>query len=223
MVAAKWGIRREELDEFSAQSHCRAAAAQRAGWTRHEVYELNGHVTDEGVRENPNLEKMRTLKPVFRADGVITAANSSQVSDGAGAVLLASGRKCDELGLKKRARFLARTAVGSDPELMLSGPIPATARALKMAGLKIDDIGAFEINEAFACVPLAWARETGAKLERLNVQGGAVAHGHPLGGTGAILMTKLLNILERTGARYGLQSMCIGFGMATATIIERVN
>ena len=223
MVAEKWGIKREELDEFSAQSHCRAAAAQRAGWTRPEVFELNGRTTDEGVRENPNLEKMRALKPVFRPDGVITAANSSQVSDGAGAVLLASGRKCDELGLKKRARFVARAVVGSDPELMLTGPIPATRKALKMAGLTIDDIDAFEINEAFACVPLAWARETGAKLERLNVQGGAVAHGHPLGGTGAVLMTKLVNILERTGARYGLQSMCIGYGMATATIIERVN
>ncbi len=223
MVAAKWGIKREELDEFSAQSHCKAAAAARAGWTRNEVFELNGRLADEGVRENPPLDKMRTLKPVFRPDGVITAANSSQVSDGAGAVLLANGRKCDELGLKKRARILARAVVGSDPELMLTGPIPATAKALKMAGLSIDDIDAFEINEAFACVPMAWARETGAKMDRLNIQGGAVAHGHPLGGTGAVLMTKLVNILERTGGRYGLQSMCIGFGMATATIIERVN
>jgi acetyl-CoA acyltransferase len=166
---------------------------------------------------------MGTLKPVFRPDGVVTAANSSQISDGAGAVLLASGRKCDELGLKKRARIVARAVVGSDPELMLTGPIPATQKALAMANLSIEDIDAFEINEAFACVPLVWMRETGAKMDRLNIQGGAIAHGHPLGGTGAVLMTKLVNILERTGARYGLQSMCIGYGMATATIIERVN
>jgi acetyl-CoA acyltransferase len=223
MVAAKWGISREELDEFAAQSHCRAAAAERNGWTHHEIFACNGLEADEGVRANPDLARMRALKPVFRENGVITAANSSQVSDGAGAVLLASGRKCDELGLKKRARILARAAVGSDPELMLTGPIPATKKALSMGNLRLEDIDAFEINEAFACVPLAWARETGAKLDRLNVQGGAVAHGHPLGGTGAVLMTKLVNILERTGARYGLQSMCIGFGMATATVIERVN
>jgi acetyl-CoA C-acetyltransferase len=223
LICDKWGIRREELDEFAAQSHCKAAAAQREGWTRQEIYALNGLEADQGVRANPDLSRMRALKPVFRADGVTTAANSSQISDGAGAVLLASGRKCDELGLKKRARIIARAAVGSDPELMLTGPIAATKKALAMANLRIEDINAFEINEAFACVPLVWARETGAPMDRLNVQGGAIAHGHPLGGTGAVLMTKLVNILERTGARYGLQSMCIGFGMATATIIERVN
>jgi len=223
MISDRWKIAREELDEFAAQSHCRAAAAERNGWTRNELFALNGLEADEGVRANPDLARMRALKPVFRENGVITAANSSQVSDGAGALLLASGRKCEELGLKKRARIVARAVVGSDPELMLTGPIPATKKALAMANLSIDDIDAFEINEAFACVPLVWARETGAKLDRLNVQGGAVAHGHPLGGTGAVLMTKLVNILERTGARYGLQSMCIGYGMATATVIERVN
>jgi acetyl-CoA acetyltransferase family protein len=223
MISEKWGITREELDEFAAQSHIRAGEAECAGWTKNEFFELNGLNRDEGVRGKPDMERMRKLKPVFRPDGVITAANSSQISDGAGAVLLASGRKCDELGLRKRARIIARAAVGSDPELMLTGPIPATKKALAMANLRIEDIDAFEINEAFACVPLVWARETGAALDRLNVQGGAVAHGHPLGGTGAVLMTKLVNILERTGARYGLQSMCIGYGMATATIIERVN
>jgi acetyl-CoA acyltransferase len=223
MISEKWGIRREELDEFAAQSHVRAGEAECAGWTKNEFFELNGLNRDEGVRGKPDMERMRKLKPVFRPDGVVTAANSSQISDGAGAVLLASGRKCDELGLRKRARIVARAAVGSDPELMLTGPIPATKKALAMANLKIGDIDAFEINEAFACVPLVWARETGAALDRLNVQGGAVAHGHPLGGTGAVLMTKLVNILERTGARYGLQSMCIGYGMATATIIERVS
>jgi acetyl-CoA acetyltransferase family protein len=223
MIAAKWSIPREEMDEFAAQSHCRAAAAQRNGWTATEIFELNGLRADEGVRANPDLSRMRALKPVFRADGVVTAANSSQISDGAGAVLLASGEKADELGLRKRARIVARAVVGSDPELMLTGPIPATQKALKMAGLSVDDIDAFEINEAFAAVPLVWAREIKPSIDRLNIQGGAIAHGHPLGGTGAVLMTKLLNILERTGGRYGLQSMCIGFGMATATIIERVN
>lgn len=223
MIADKWGLKREELDEFAAQSHCRAAAAQRNGWTRPEIFALNGLDADEGVRANPDLTRMRALKPVFRADGVVTAANSSQISDGAAAVLLASGGTAARLGLRKRARIVARAVVGSDPELMLTGPIPATRKALAMAGLEAGDIDAFEINEAFACVPLAWAREIQAPVERLNIQGGAIAHGHPLGATGAVLMTKLVNILERTGGRYGLQSMCIGFGMATATIIERVN
>jgi acetyl-CoA acetyltransferase family protein len=223
LIAEKWGVKREELDEFAAQSHCRAAAAQRNGWTRSEIFPINGLESDEGVRANPDLSRMRALKPVFRPDGVVTAANSSQISDGAGAVLLASGKKADELGLRKRARIVARSVVGSDPELMLTGPIPATQKALKMAGLNISDIDAFEINEAFAAVPLVWAREIQPAMERLNMQGGAIAHGHPLGGTGAVLMTKLLNILERTGGRYGLQSMCIGFGMATGTIIERLN
>ena len=163
------------------------------------------------------------LKPVFRPDGVVTAANSSQISDGAAAVLLASGRKADELGLRKRARIVARAVVGSDPELMLTGPIPATRKALAMAGLTVDQIDAFEINEAFACVPLAWAREIQPRIERLNIQGGSIAHGHPLGATGAVLMTKLVNILERTGGRYGLQTMCEGGGMANATIIERLS
>jgi acetyl-CoA acyltransferase len=223
MIAAKWNVAREELDEFAAQSHCRAAAAQREGWTGREIFPLGGLETDEGVRANPDLAKMRALKPVFRPDGVVTAANSSQISDGAAAVLLASGRKADELRLRKRARIVARAVVGSDPELMLTGPIPATQKALAMAGLGMEDIDAFEINEAFAAVPLVWAREIRPSMDRLNIQGGAIAHGHPLGATGAILMTKLVNILERTGGRYGLQSMCIGFGMATATVIERLS
>jgi acetyl-CoA acyltransferase len=222
LICEKWGIKRDELDEFAAQSHCRAAAAQRNGWTRSEIFVLNGLESDEGVRANPDLSRMRALKPVFRPDGVVTAANSSQISDGAAALLLASGRKADELGLRKRARIVARAVVGSDPELMLTGPIPATRKALAMAALRVEDIDAFEINEAFACVPLVWAREIEASPEKLNIQGGAIAHGHPLGATGAVLMTKLVNILERTGGRYGLQSMCIGFGMATATVIERV-
>jgi len=222
MISEKWELHREELDEFAAGSHCRAAAAQRNGWTRCEIFPLAGLEADEGVRANPDLSKMRALKPVFRPNGVITAGNSSQISDGAAAVLLASGRKADELGLRKRARIVARAVVGSDPELMLTGPIPATQKALGMAGLRVNDINVFEINEAFASVPLVWAREIRPPMERLNIQGGAIAHGHPLGATGAVLMTKLVNILERTGGRYGLQSMCIGFGMATATVIERV-
>jgi acetyl-CoA acyltransferase len=222
LIAKKWGVKREELDEFSAQSHCRAAAAERNGWTRCEVFPFHGLHADEGVRANPDLAKMQSLKPVFSADGVVTAANSSQISDGAGAVLLASGPKADRLGLRKRARIVARAVVGSDPELMLTGPIPATRKALAMAGLDARDIDAFEINEAFACVPLVWGREIQPDMSKLNIQGGAIAHGHPLGATGAVLMTKLVNILERTGGRYGLQSMCIGFGMATATIIERM-
>lgn len=223
MIAEKWGIEREELDEFAAESHCRAAAAQRNGWTRFEIFPLAGLEGDEGVRANPDLSKMRTLKPVFRADGVVTAANSSQISDGAAAVLLASGERADQLGLRKRARIMARAVVGSDPELMLTGPIPAAQKALARAGLEVADIDAFEINEAFAVVPLMWARELRPSMDRLNMQGGAIAHGHPLGATGAVLMTKLVNVLERTGGRYGLQSMCIGFGMATATVIERVD
>ncbi len=223
MIAEKWGLKRAELDEFAAQSHCRAAAAQRNGWTQSEIFPLGGIEADEGVRANPDLARMRALKPVFRPDGVVTAANSSQISDGAAAVLIASGGTAARLGLRKRARIVARAVVGSDPELMLTGPIPATRKALAMAGLNVEDIDAFEINEAFACVPLAWAREIQPPLERLNIQGGAIAHGHPLGATGAVLMTKLVNILERTGGRYGLQSMCIGFGMATATIVERVS
>jgi acetyl-CoA acyltransferase len=223
MIAAKWGVGREELDEFAAESHIRAAAAQRTGWTQCETFTVNDLEVDEGVRSNPDLAKMRALKPVFQSDGVITAANSSQISDGAAAVLLASGHKADELGLRKRARIVARAVVGSDPELMLTGPIPATQKALAMAGLRVEDMDAFEINEAFAAVPLVWAREIRPPMDRLNIQGGAIAHGHPLGATGAVLMTKLVNILERTGGRYGLQSMCIGFGMATATIIECLN
>jgi acetyl-CoA acetyltransferase family protein len=221
MLAEKWALTREALDEYSAQSHCRAAQAMRNGWTAPELLPVNGLAQDEGIRPNIDLSRMAQLKPVFKPDGVITAANSSQVSDGAAAVLLASGPKAEELGLRKRARIVTRVAVGSDPELMLTGPIDATRLALQRSGLRIEDIDVIEINEAFACVVLAWAAEIHPSMERVNIQGGAIAHGHPLGATGAVLMTKLLHILERTGGRYGLQTMCIGFGMATATILER--
>jgi acetyl-CoA acetyltransferase family protein len=220
MIADKWSISREEMDDFAVESHSRAAAADISG----EIFELNGLTRDEGVRANPDVARMRALKPVFRPDGVVTAANSSQISDGAGAVLLAGGAAADRLGLRRRARVVARAVVGSDPELMLTGPIAATQKALKMAGLTAGEIDAYEINEAFACVPIAWAREIQpSSRERLNIHGGAIAHGHPLGATGAVLMTKLVNILNENGGRYGLQSMCIGYGMATATIIERID
>ncbi len=215
MIAKNWNISREEMDDFAVESHCRAASAPTDG-----VLPLNGLSRDEGVRANPDAARMRALKPVFRPDGAVTAANSSQISDGAAAVLLANGAAADRLGLPKKARIVARAVVGSDPELMLTGPIAATQKALKIAGLTASDIDAFEINEAFACVPIVWAREIQPPAGRLNIQGGAIAHGHPLGATGGVLMTKLVNILKKIGGRYGLQSMCIGYGMATATIIE---
>jgi acetyl-CoA acyltransferase len=205
------------------RSHTLAAAARDACFTSREVFQVETLKYDEGIRDNPDPAKMASLKTVFKPDGVITAGNSSQISDGAAAVLLASGEKAAELGLRKRARVLTRVAVGSDPVLMLDGPIAATRKALARAGLTIHDIDAMEINEAFASVPLAWAAELKPDMNRLNMQGGAIAHGHPLGATGAALMTKLVNILERTGGRYGLQAMCIGFGMATATVIERLD
>jgi acetyl-CoA acyltransferase len=223
MLVEKWNLSRPELDEYAAASHCRAAAAAREGWTAREVFPLNGLAADEGVRPNPNLEKMRSLPPAFKAGGSVTAGNSSQISDGAAAVLLASEAIASELGLRKRARIVTRVVVGTDPVLMLTGPIDATQLALRKAGLDISDIDVFEINEAFASVVLAWARELRPHMERVNIQGGAIAHGHPLGATGAVLMTKMLHILERTGGRFGLQAMCIGFGMGTATIVERLN
>ncbi|MCC6694040.1 MAG: thiolase family protein [Candidatus Hydrogenedentes bacterium] len=229
-VAEKWGLTRRELDEFSADSHHKAAHAIASGHFKSQIVPIevraNGATrvvdTDEGVRPNPSLEKMMSLKTVFKEDGVITAANASQISDGAGAVLVASGEKADRLGVKKRARIVTRVVVGSDPDLTLTGPIPATVKALERAGLSMGDIDVVEINEAFASVVLAWARELKPDMAKVNPNGGAIALGHPLGATGAILMTKLLYELERTGARYGLQTMCIGHGMATATIIERM-
>ncbi len=220
MLAAKYHLSRAQLDEFSVRSHTLAAAAKKSCYTSRELFATEGLQYDEGIRESLDPAKMASLKPAFKPDGVITAANSSQISDGAAAVLLASAEKIKELGLRRRARVITRVAVGSDPVLMLDGPIAATRQALSRAGLTVNDIHAFEVNEAFASVPLAWAAELKPDMNRVNMQGGAIAHGHPLGATGAILMTKLVNILERTGGRYGLQTMCIGFGMATATIIE---
>jgi acetyl-CoA acyltransferase len=231
MIAEQWGLTREQLDRFAYESHVKAAAATKRGDFAAEISPIEfvqpagSRATlnyDEGIRFAPNLEKMGQLQPAFKPDGVVTAGNASQISDGAAAVLLMSLDKAIELGLRPRARFSARSVVGSDPVIMLTGPIPATQKALKHAGLTIDQIAAIEINEAFASVVLAWQAEIKPDPARVNPNGGAIALGHPLGATGAILMTKLLHHLERTGGRYGLQTMCIGHGMATATIIERL-
>lgn len=223
-IAAHWKLTREELDEFGCQSHIRAAQATDEGRFAREIVPLPGveRTTDEGIRWTIDRAKIRSLQPSFKLDGVVTAANSSQISDGAAGVLLASGRALEQYGLKPRARLVTRVTVGSDPVMMLTGPIPATFKAVERAGLKLDQIDLFEINEAFASVVLAWQRETGVPIERVNVNGGAIALGHPLGASGARLMTTLLHELERRNARYGLQTMCIGHGMATATIIERL-
>ncbi len=227
LMAEKWSLSRDELDDFAYTSHLRAMHAIQQGYFAEQIVPItrpDGRevCSDEGVRMPPNREKMAALSPVFKAGGVITAGNSSQVSDGAAAVLLASPEAVGRYNLTPRARVDTRVAVGSDPVLMLDGPIPATRQALKRAGLSLDDMATIEINEAFACAVLAWARELHPDMQRVNPNGGAIAHGHPLGATGAILMTKLLYELERTGGKYGLQTMCIGHGMATATIIERI-
>ncbi|HAE60415.1 MAG TPA: hypothetical protein DCG54_13160 [Anaerolineae bacterium] len=226
-IAETWKLIRETLDDFAAQSHERAAAAMGAGYFDRQILPLplpDGALfkDDQGVRRNFDRDKMARLKPVFRDNGVITAGNSSQISDGAAALVLASEKAVGRLNLSPLARIDTRVVTGSDPTLMLTGPIPATQMALKRAGLSLDEIDVIEINEAFASVVLAWAHELHPQMSRVNPNGGAIAHGHPLGATGAILMTKLVHELERRKARYGLQTMCIGHGQATATIIERV-
>ena len=231
MIAEQWALTREQLDCYAFDSHLKAAAATKRGdFVKEivpiEVVQPDGNTGclehDEGIRFEPNLEKMGQLQPAFKPDGVITAGNASQISDGCAAILLMSLERAIGLGLKPRARFAARSVVGSDPVSMLTGPIPATRRVLDRSGLTIDQIAAIEINEAFASVVLAWEKEIGPDPARVNSNGGAIAHGHPLGATGAVLMTKLLHHLERIGGRYGLQTMCIGHGMATATIVERL-
>ena len=221
MLVDKWNLSRQELDDFAARSHQLAALAEASGQTAAERFKMAELALDEGVRVQLDRARMGTLPTVFKQNGCVTAGNSSQISDGAAAVLLMSREKAAALGLRMRARILTRVAVGTDPVLMLTGPIDATKKALARAGLNAMDIGAYEINEAFASVVLGWRKEIGAPIEKVNRQGGAIAHGHPLGATGAVLMTKLVNILESTGERYGLQAMCIGYGMGTATIIER--
>jgi len=221
LVCEKWGLKRHQLEEFSLESHQRAARAIDEGRFAREITPVGSVTTDEGPRRDTSLEKMAELKPL-REGWELTAATASQISDGAAAVLVASPAAVERGGFTPRARIHALTVTGSDPVFMLTGPIPATEQALARGQLTIDDIDVFEVNEAFAPVLLAWSADTGASLEKTNPNGGAIALGHPLGATGAILMTKLLHELERTGGRYGLQTMCVGGGQANATIIERL-
>ena len=230
MIAERWGISRDDNDAFSVEAHRRAARARAEGRFEGQIVPvevtLDGETTqfaaDEGIRPDSSVEKLGQLKPAFVPDtGVITAGNSSQITDGASAVLIMSEERANALGLTPRARFHAFALAGADPVMMLTAPIPATAKVLERSGLTLDDIDLVEINEAFAPVVLAWQKETGADMEKVNVNGGAIAMGHPLGASGARLMTTLLAELERTGGRYGLQTMCEGGGLANATIIER--
>jgi acetyl-CoA acyltransferase len=226
MIADKWEIPRSELDEIGLRSHQLAARATDEGRFEREIipFKVNGdtYATDQGIRPDTNLEKLSQLKPAFKEDGKITAGNSSQVSDGAAAVLLMTREKADELGLKPRARVLDQTTVGVDPVIMLTGPIPATRKLLDRNGMKLDDIDLIEINEAFASVVAAWRRELEPDMDRVNVNGGAIALGHPLGSTGARLITTLLHELERSDKELGLVTMCCGGGLGTGTIIQRV-
>ncbi|WTW96016.1 acetyl-CoA C-acetyltransferase [Streptomycetaceae bacterium NBC_01309] len=220
LIAEKWGVGREEMEEFAVASHERAIRADQEGRFAGELVPYGDVVRDEGPRA-PDWDKIRSL-PTLRPDGRITAALASQISDGASATLVVSERALRMHGLTPRARIHHLTVLGDDPVYMLTGPIPATARALERTGLTIDDIDRIEINEAFASVVLAWQRETGADLDKVNVNGGAIALGHPLGASGTKLFATLLNELERSGGRYGLQTMCEGGGMANVTIIERL-
>src|SRR2546430_15907240 len=227
LIAGPWGLKREELDEFSAHSHEKAGRAIAEGRFKREIVPVtlpDGSIfdTDEGVRVPVNREKIAALAPSFKPDGVVTAANSSQISDGAAALMFMSPERAKALGVRPRARVVATALAGVDPTIMLTGPIPATQRVLKRAALTLDDIDLVEINEAFASVVLAWERELHPDMRRVNVNGGAIALGHPLGCSGAKLMTTLLHELERRSARYGLQTMCIGFGQGIATVIERI-
>jgi acetyl-CoA acetyltransferase family protein len=234
LIAEQWDISREALDEYSVQSHVRAARATKEGRFEREIVPVKIKdddrndtdeliSTDEGIRPDTSVEALANLKPAFRAEnGRITAGNSSQITDGASAVLITSEEKASALGLTPRARFVAFAVTGADPITMLTGPIPATRMVLEKAKLTLDDMDVIEINEAFASVVLAWQKELGADLDKVNVNGGAIALGHPLGASGAKLMATLVNELERTGGRYGLQTMCEGGGLANATIIERL-
>jgi acetyl-CoA acyltransferase len=225
MIADKWEIPRSELDEFGVRSQQLAAKATEEGRYEREMVpmQVNGdtYMTDQGLRET-SLEALAGLKPAFKEDGKITAGNSSQVSDGAAAVLLMSREKADALGLAPRARIYDITTVGVDPVIMLTGPIPATKKLLERNGMKISDIDLIEINEAFASVVAAWRRELEPDMDRVNVNGGAIAIGHPLGSTGARLMTSLLHEMERSDKEMGLVTMCCGGGLGTGTLIQRV-
>ncbi len=224
MIAERWKLSRQQLDEFSLASHEKAAAAIDSGAfeSQYAVVPGTGLEADEGVRRETSLDKLGSLKPAFKEDGVIHAGNSSQISDGAGALLVTTSDKARELGLRPLVRIVSFALAADDPIIMLTAPMPATAKVLARAGLSIGDIGAFEVNEAFAPVPLAWLAETGADSKALNPLGGAIAIGHPLGGSGAVLATRLVHHLVDGGIRYGLQTMCEGGGMANATVFELV-
>lgn len=226
MICEKWGFDRTQVDEYAARSHELAAAAQDAGAFRDQIVPVatDGGVVaaDEGIRRGTTVEKLAALKPAFAEDGLIHAGNSSQISDGAAALLVMSENEAARRGLTPLVRYVAGAVTGADPVLMLTGPIPATEKVLNRAGLGIDDIGVFEVNEAFAPVPMAWLAETHADPKRLNPVGGAIALGHPLGASGAVLMTRMIHHMRDNGIRYGLQTMCEGGGTANATIVELV-
>jgi acetyl-CoA acetyltransferase family protein len=226
MIADKWEIPRSELDEIGLRSHQLANQATEEGRFEREIvpFSVNGdtYVTDQGIRAETSLDKLAELKPAFKEDGKVTAGNSSQISDGAASVLLMSREKADALGLKPRAKITDLTTVGVDPVIMLTGPIPATRKILERNGMKMDDIDLVEINEAFASVVAAWRRELEPDMDRVNVNGGAIALGHPLGSTGARLITTLLHELERSDKEVGLVTMCCGGGLGTGTLIQRV-
>ncbi|OBF18822.1 acetyl-CoA acetyltransferase [Mycobacterium kubicae] len=227
MIATKWGFSRSQLDEYAARSHELAAAAQDSGAFTEQIVPVfvdaaTVITTDEGVRRGTSVEKLAALKPAFTEDGVIHAGNSSQISDGAAALLVTTSELALELNLVPIVRYRAGAVTGADPVLMLTGPIPATEKVLAKSGVGLDEIGVFEVNEAFAPVPLAWLAETGADPSRLNPLGGAIALGHPLGASGAVLMTRMVNHMRDHGIRYGLQTMCEGGGTANATLVELV-
>jgi acetyl-CoA acetyltransferase family protein len=221
LIAEKWKLTRGQVDEFAAASQGKAGKAIAEGRFKNEIVAYNGFETDEHCRPQTTVETLAALKPVFKADGVIHAGNSSGIVDGAAAVTLASLGKAKSLGLKPRARIVATAVAGSDPVLMLTGPIPSTQKALKLAGLTVKDIDLWEINEAFAPVPIVVAQELGIPLDRINVNGGAIALGHPLGATGAILVATVLNELERRDLRRAAITLCIGYGMGVTTVIDR--
>jgi acetyl-CoA acetyltransferase family protein len=226
MIADRWEIPRSELDELGLRSHQLAARAVEEGRFEREIVPVgvNGHTvaTDQGIRPDTSLEKLAALKPAFKPDGKVTAGNSSQISDGAAAVLLMSRERADALGLRPRARIVDQTAVGVDPVIMLTGPIPATRKLLERNGMTVGDVDRFEVNEAFASVVAAWRRELDPDMDRVNVNGGAMAIGHPLGSTGARLLTTLLHELERSDTEVGLVTMCCGGGLGTGTLIQRL-
>lgn len=222
LIAAQWGLSRTALDEFSARSHALAAAAQDARVFDEQIHPVGSVTADEGVRRGTSVETLAKLKPVFKADGVIHAGNASQISDGAAALLVMSSERAAELGLTPLARYHTGVVTGADALLMLTGPIPATTKLVARAGVALSEIGVYEVNEAFAPVPLAWLAETGATIERLNPLGGAIAVGHPLGASGAMLMTRMVHHMRDKDIRYGLQTMCEGGGTANATLVELV-